>query len=249
MSTDWCPGKRVDQLAMAKKWINVLRSPNPDAGPGQGAAVTMGDKWGVLQAVVEELEELVNKADTAFTTATSEETRTPVANARCKTAFDDLVAKMRDIKDRHFKQPPMEDADFISLGLKPKDTTKTIVPVPTGQAEADITHPGTDLVMLHIKLLTGTVIDPDSLNGYRIYYGIMPPGGATVEEATGHDRYLMKPALTGEDLPHSRFTRRKKETLIFSPLENGKTVYFSVRIENSKGEAGPWGPVFKAVIS
>ncbi|MDR3352901.1 MAG: hypothetical protein LBO00_07885 [Zoogloeaceae bacterium] len=30
--------------------------------------------------------------------------------------------------------------------------------------------------------------------------------------------------------------------------ESGKTIYFCVRYENAKGEPGPWGPIFSAVI-
>ena len=28
----------------------------------------------------------------------------------------------------------------------------------------------------------------------------------------------------------------------------GQTVYFCIRYENSKGKAGPWGPIFQAII-
>ncbi|MDR2093266.1 MAG: hypothetical protein LBP58_08140 [Azoarcus sp.] len=84
--------------------------------------------------------------------------------------------------------------------------------------------------------------------GYRIYHGILPPGGASVEAATGPKRELLKAAVTGDELPHSRFTRRPIELFDFEQTDSGKTVYFSVRFENAKGEPGPWGPVFHAVI-
>jgi hypothetical protein len=58
----------------------------------------------------------------------------------------------------------------------------------------------------------------------------------------------MKPAVHGTNLPHSRFVRRRKELFIFPPEDSGKTAYFSIRYENSKGQAGPWGPVFSTVI-
>ena len=31
-------------------------------------------------------------------------------------------------------------------------------------------------------------------------------------------------------------------------LEMGKAAYFSIRYENSKGKAGPWGPLASALI-
>jgi len=42
--------------------------------------------------------------------------------------------------------------------------------------------------------------------------------------------------------------RRRKELFIFPAEDSGKTAYFSIRYKNSKGQAGPWGPVFSAVI-
>jgi hypothetical protein len=58
----------------------------------------------------------------------------------------------------------------------------------------------------------------------------------------------MKPPVTGDELPHSHFTRRKRERMDFSQEESGKTIYFCVRYENAKGEPGPWGPIFSAVV-
>jgi hypothetical protein len=103
-------------------------------------------------------------------------------------------------------------------------------------------------MMVHIKLLEGTIVDPRADYGYRIYWGILPPGGASVEQAAGPRRYLMKAPITGSDLPNSRFTKRKKELFDFPADDSGKTVCFCIRLENSKGDAGPWGAVFSAII-
>jgi hypothetical protein len=55
-------------------------------------------------------------------------------------------------------------------------------------------------------------------------------------------------AVTGDELPHSRFTRRPSEAFDFAQTDSGKTAYFSARFKNAKGEPRPWGPVFHAVI-
>jgi hypothetical protein len=68
-----------------------------------------------------------------------------------------------------------------------------------------------------------------------------------VEAATGSRRELMKVPVTGKDLPHSRWTRRRKERFDFDG-DSGKTAYFCVCYENGKGEAGEFGPMFHAVI-
>jgi hypothetical protein len=232
-NTDWMPTTRTGQLAMANTWSKVL--------------TVKGAQWGIQPADVSELDDLAEDAGNLLRKATSSD-RTAVITAQCKEAFDALTAYMRQLKARHFFKPPLTDADFISLELKAKDDTKTPVAQPTGQAEADITYPGPHLLMLHMKPLSGTIMDPRADYGYRIYYGILPPGGATTEQATGPRRYLVKASPAGQDLPNSQFTKRKKELMDFPSDDNGKTVYFSIRFENSKGQSGPWGPVFSAVI-
>jgi hypothetical protein len=123
------------------------------------------------------------------------------------------------------------------------------IPSPTAQAEADIDILGVHLLALHLHAVPGSLPDPHhSKYGYRVYYGVMPPGGATLEAASKGKRELVAPPLTGDDLPHSRFTRRQKELFDFPADDSGKTVYFCARFENAKGEPGPWGPLFHTVI-
>jgi hypothetical protein len=231
--SDWLPSKRTEILAMAKTWKKVLTA--------------KGSQWGITPADVSELGDWIETSEAALAKAMSSE-RNAVINAECKEQFDGLIALMRNMKNRKFFSPPLSDPDFISLGLKPHDTIKTPIADPTGQAEADVTYPGPHLLMLHLKALSGTAVDHRADHGYRIYYGIMPHGGATVEEASGPDRYLMQAVMHGEDLPHSVFTRRKQELLAFPDPDSGKTAFFSIRYENAKGKKGPWGPVFSAII-
>jgi hypothetical protein len=232
--SNWLPGRRENQLAMAKNWLAVL--------------ATQASAWNVPSTEVSELQTLTAAADAALAAAQSSE-RTAVVTANCKAAFDALIAKMRFIKSRYFLSPPLTDADTISLELKPKDTTHTPVPPPTAQAEADITRPGVHLLELHLRAVSGSPPDPHRSDyGYRIYYGVLPPGGASVEVATGTRRELLRVPVSGEELPHSKFTRRKKELFDFAQEDSGKTVYFCIRYENSKGESGPWGPLFSSVI-
>ena len=235
MSTtkNWMPGRRTDQLAMAKNWLEILNS---------------NDTWNIpYESVNTELSSLIQAADEALAEAASSH-RNQVSNSKCKTAFEALVAKMRDIKDRYYKSPPLQEHDFIALGLKPRDTIRTPVDIPTAQATADVSRPGPHLLMLHIKPLSETLHDPRADYGYRVYYGVLPHGGATDEEALMPRRYMKKAPVKGEELPHSRFVRRKRELFVFPEDDSGKTAYFSIRYENSKGQPGPWGPVFSAVI-
>jgi hypothetical protein len=60
----------------------------------------------------------------------------------------------------------------------------------------------------------------------------MPQGGATLEQAAGVKNCLMKEPLSGDELLHYRFTRRKMELIDFDASESGMTAYFCVRYEN-----------------
>jgi hypothetical protein len=230
---DWLPGKRTGQLAMAKKWHTVLTD--------------KGKQWQVTDADISELNDLIGDAEKWLDKAMAAD-RNAITTTRCKEAFDNLAEYMRNIKARKFFSPPLYDPDFISLGLRPRDIIYTPAADPTGQAAADITYPGPALLMLHMKTLSSTASDPRTDLGYRIYYGILSKDGASAEETAVSRRYLMEPPVTGKELPSSQFTRRKKEMFIFTAEDSGKTAYFCIHFENSKGKAGPWGPVFSAVI-
>jgi hypothetical protein len=50
--------------------------------------------------------------------------RTQALTAKCNEDFDILKAVMRDIKDRYFKIPPLDNAALAAFGLKPKDSIR-----------------------------------------------------------------------------------------------------------------------------
>ena len=230
-TTDWFPGPRIEQLGMGKIWVKVLSSSTPPP-------------FGVPQNVVDSLAALCAKAGNTLEAAMSDE-RTPVVTALCRQDFDELQKEMRSIKAHYFIG--LTDAEFISLGLRPhKD--RSPIPPPEGFLEGDVSYPGVHTLDLYIRPVAGQPsFDTRSGSGYRIYWGIMPHGGATVEAATGEKRELMKPPSSGKELPHSRWSRRRKERFSFDG-DSGKTVYFCIRYENSKGEVGEFGPIFHAVI-
>jgi hypothetical protein len=124
--------------------------------------------------------------------------------------------------------------DRVTMGLPIYDTTPTAVSDPTGQAEADIAYPGRTQLELRIKHISGTPTDSNANYGCRIYYGVYADGET--------------PPANGKDLRESKFTRKKKELFTFDPADCKKTAFFCIRYENSKGAAGPWGPVFSATI-
>jgi hypothetical protein len=126
------------------------------------------------------------------------------------------------------------DEDRRMMGLPIYDTTPTPVADPTGQAEAEIAYPGRTQLRLIIQHIAGTPFNPKADYGYRIYYGLYEHGDT--------------PPVSGIELHESRFTRQKKVLFSFTPADSGKTAFFAIRYENSKGKTGPWGPLFSAII-
>jgi hypothetical protein len=63
----------------------------------------------------------------------------------------------------------------------------------------------------------------------------MPQGGASLEQAASVKHYLMKEPLSGDELLHYRFARRKKELVDFDAAESGMTAYFCAHCEKPKG--------------
>jgi hypothetical protein len=234
---DWYPNSRDEQLHMAKTWNSVF------AANGQGQA------WGIPANHLTTLENDVQAADTILNKVKSGE-RTSADVVQCNMAFRDMETEARFIKKHYLLTPPLVPSDYPLLLLPLPDETYTPVAKPTGQPAITITYPGgPHLLLVHFAPLPGTE-PPDSRGeyGYALYRGIMPQGGATLEQAAGMKHYLMKEPLSGDELLHYKFTRRKKELVDFDASESGMTAYFCARYETQKGEHGAWGPVVSAII-
>jgi hypothetical protein len=139
----------------------------------------------------------------------------------------------------------VSDAERVDIGAHVRDTTPTTVPRPAEQPEADVIYPGKHLLeLVNIRPVAGTG------DGSRIDYGVRIFWGVMGEPAERDKFRLSAPPVTGDDLPHSTFTHRKKYRFDFDG-DSGKTVWFCLRYENEKGGKegeGPFGPLFSAII-
>ena len=110
MNTDWMPHIRSAQLAMAKRWFEVLNIKGQDWRLPEGMLQLLGE-------LTAEAEMLQDRADSSVGTKGDA--------VRARTAFAELVAHMRDIRRRVFFIPPLTEGDFADLGLRPPDTIRT----------------------------------------------------------------------------------------------------------------------------
>jgi hypothetical protein len=228
---DWLHRIRAEQQAMTIACGHLFDSSSPPP-------------FDIQQAKVYEFTNLTTTAENTLDPAKSGE-RMTLITAQCREGFELLEGKMRFIKSRYLIS--LTNAKFASLNLNPhKD--RPPVPPPHDFIEADISYPGAHTLDLHPSLVAGSpALNPRSGSSYRIYWGVMPLDCATVEATTGKKRELMKPPAVGKELPHSRWMQRRKERFGFDG-DSGKTVYFRIRCENSKGKAGEFGSIFSAVI-
>jgi hypothetical protein len=215
---NWLPTAREVILEMVDDWIAVC--------------TVKKTVWGIPDPALTELTARRDAARTALATAKNETTRTPVANAQCKEAFGALIACMRDFKRRYFLTPPLTDADYISLGLKPHDAHPSPSGKPTAQVLVETFLVGRHELGIRIVYVTGSPDDPAN-KGYRVWYSVAAPGET--------------PPANPEELRKSFFTKRKKDVIEFDFGDSGKTAYFAVQVENG-GKKGSWGPLVSALI-
>ena len=150
---------------------------------------------------------------------------------------------MRFIKRHWFLQPPLTDADMLTLLLKLHDDTKTPVGIPRLEAEGTIRYVDSGIIEIVKIRARGDMNTEDkrAYAGVRIYYGLT---GAP----TPHDPFRLSEApLAGYQLPHSTWTQRHSHRFELIG-ESGNKIFICLRFENRKGGEGPWGPVLTAII-
>ena len=222
---NWMPSGREKQLAMAKNWLPFVK--------GKGKR-----DWGMCDEIIGEFENAITAAESENNRPLS--TRNAGTNVLLKNTFDTLTQNMREIKKRFLHTPPVLVQDMANMGLKLRDTTPTAVGAPKRTPVANFTFPSIGLVEINKIGVSGGQAKTREYHGVRIYYGILAQG------EDGKDMISKRPQ-TGDDLAYSIFTRKDKHRFDFSD-KRGKEVFFCMRYENGKGQAGPWGKMFNVFI-
>jgi len=232
---DWYPRARYAQLYMVRAWLVVFDD--------------WAEQWGIPPTRVEQLKVDAERAGAALERVNSG-LRTPADVVACAVAFDNMATEARFIKRHFLLAPPLRPEHLAMLMLRQPDSTPTPIGPPTVQPAITVAYPGgPHLLRITLAQLAGSdPFDERSDYGHAIFMGIMPQGGATAEQAAGPKRYLMKEPLSGAELLHWRFTRRRRDFVEFDGGESGMRAFFCARYENQKGEHGPWGPIASGVI-
>jgi hypothetical protein len=126
----------------------------------------------------------------------------------------------------------LTDGDRQLLGLPVHKTSHTPVPAPTTIPEAEVVLPSPAVVEIHFR---------DAGNEHKA----KPAGvhGAEIAWAI-----LDAPTTDWSQLTHSSFDTNTPFRLSFEGAERGKTLYFALRWENTRGVKGPWSEIHSAII-
>ena len=215
MRSDWLPAKREEQLAMANKWIAEL--PNHKG------------MWTVSEAEISELADVTETAQERLNKLVS---GSAVDVALAREAFTGLVRYMRFLHSRKFFSPPMEDADFVRLGLRPPDRVRTEHLIVTQHIEFEI-----------------------RLRGIReLEINFWEKGAAHRAKPAGFDGavivwdLLSAPPERPTDLAHHTMASRTPHIIEFDESDRGKTAYIALQWQNQRGITGPWSEMQTAII-
>ncbi|MDR1171363.1 MAG: hypothetical protein LBL24_02800 [Bacteroidales bacterium] len=186
------------------------------------------------QAVYDRLvmlrDEFAQKLDVAENPAT----RTRLSIQAKNTARKVLTADVRlSVKEYLAYNHEVTDEDRDGLGIPVHKTTRTPSPVAKEAPEAD-----TDTSVI------GRITIGFFEKGNR-HKKAKPEGQHCVEIA-----WVLSdtPVTRWDGLIHSSVDTNSPFTLVFENDQRGKTVYFALRWENTRGEKGPWGEIYNAII-
>jgi hypothetical protein len=159
-------------------------------------------------------------------------TRTPLITFTKTNARKEYEKPLRLLVKGLESNPRVSDDDRRSMGIVISSSTKKSNPSPT-------TYPLFTVDSSTIRLLkiifrdneSSSKAKPHGVHGVEIRWSILETAPTTVN-----------------DLTTSSFDTRSPFTLEFENNQRGKTVWFCLRWENTKGEKGPWSEIGSAII-
>jgi hypothetical protein len=191
-------------------------------------------EWNIPDDVFPGLENLQTTWDRAFSIAENPETRTTAAVTTKNNTKKLFKLQLRtDIKAYITYNPAVTDADRDNMKLPIHKTTRT--PAPVAKNAPDFELDSSVLRRLTIHFFASSEkkskAKPEGQHGVEIRWVISDT-----------------PVVNIENLLHSSFNTRSPFTLEFKGEDRGKTVYFALCWENTRGEKGPYSGIVSTII-
>ena len=141
-------------------------------------------------------------------------------------------ATRRYVKEHLEYNSLITNEDRERMGLPVHDTKPTPVLPPDTLPAPTVKQPSPGVLEFHvIDSKSERKAKPAGVHGFETAWAILDAAPTDWSQLT-----------------HSSFCTRTPLRLTFSGYERGKTVYFALRWENTKGEKGPWTEIFNTII-
>lgn len=186
--------------------------------------------WGITTGELTALTAAQTPWTGTWAIAKNKDNRTSAQVLAKITARKNYEAVLRPfIQTRIQGNPLMTAADKLLCGIKPRDTVRTRIPVPTGTPLITIVNEAGNSVVIYFHPPQG---EPGStLRG-------KPKGVTGMVIAIATD--VTEPPKNPDECNNREILTRSPKRYTFDPGARGKTVYFFACWVNAKGEQGPW---------
>jgi hypothetical protein len=160
--------------------------------------------------------------------------RTPAKITTLLSAEIEFRASYRLLYNGYLRKNPLvTDTDLVEMGLPKHPSGGKTPPQPPStliEASADTSKLGIIGINYRDMNEKGTA-KPKGVHGAEIVYAI-----------------LDAPPSDWSQLTNSIFDTKTPAQLVFTGEQRGKTVYFALRWENTRGDKGPWSTIYSAII-
>jgi hypothetical protein len=160
------------------------------------------------------------------------DTRTPVFTLAKQVARKGYEPPLRRLVQMLESNPRVSVTDLKAMGIEIPDHTNTPAPV-------DTTFPASQSDVSMIRFVKVFFHDFDSTNKAK------PKGQHGAEMRW---MILEAPPVGVKELINSVFDTNSPFTLEFEDAERGKTLYYCLRWENTRGQKGPWSEIESAIV-
>ncbi|MDR3133544.1 MAG: hypothetical protein LBU42_05915 [Prevotellaceae bacterium] len=226
---DWLPQNHRALFEKAVLTHDYLVAPGIRADFGFGADTPLGRKFDATYLPA--FEEYHSAALAYFDIVN----RTPGITVRFTTAETEFKKIFRWLYSGFLRTNPLvSNDDLVKMGLPKRSSGKhTHAPVATEAPNCymDTSVPGRVIFYFYGKDQAGKKAKPAGQHGVELGWEISDVAPAR-----------------WEDLRHSTFDTHAPLTLSFENDQRGKTLYFALRWENTRGEKGPWSTMASAII-
>jgi hypothetical protein len=191
------------------------------------------EKWHLDAEWLETEFELKKRVwDNAWADYLNPETRTRIITFAKQTARKNYDPALRKLVKMLISNPRIHIEELKAAGIETPSYSRRSTPIAT-------TYPVYTIDSSMIRRLKIYFQDLNSLRRAKPY----GQHGAEIRW-----QILSSPPTSVNDLIHSAFDTHSPFMLTFDDTDRGKTVYFCLCWENTRGEKGPWSEIVSAVI-